>query len=168
MPASTFKGYFAGIAPSADNRRKLHEATGLAVFADESATEKQATSPVVVEAEFKLSEVSQTLRVLSEQFASLHDVFEQLKAREEPGRVVQFANRASAEDRAEEASALIYQLIAVLDSFRTSALERDSLRRRVHGQDVGYLTSLGTALLEEERFQSWSAVSSYRPLGVRR
>lgn len=168
MPASTFKGYFAGIAPSADNRRKLHEATGLAIFADEGVTEKQTTSPVVVEAESKLSEVSQTLRVLSEQFASLHDVFEQLKAREEPGSVVPFPNRASADDRAEEATSLIYRLIAVLDSFRTSRIERDSLRRHVHGPDVGYLASLATALLEEERFESWSAVSSYRPLGVRR
>lgn len=168
MPASTFKGYFAGIAPNPENRRKLHEATGLAVFADEAPSSAPPASPVVVEADAKLSEVSQTLRLLSEQFASLHDVFEELKAREQPGRVVPFPQRASADERADEAIAILYRLIAVLDSFRSSAVERDVLRRRLHGPDVGYLASLATALLDEDRFDSWNNVSSYRPLGVRR
>lgn len=168
MPASTFKGYFAGIAPSPTNRKKLHEATGLAVFAASGSVVASATSPVVDEADARLSEVSQTLRMLSEQFASLHDVFEQLKAREQPGRLIPFPERISVDERADEASALLYRLIAVLDSFRSSPAERDALRRHLHGPDVGYLASLATALLDEDRFHSWSAVSSYRPLGVRR
>lgn len=168
MPPSTFKGYFAGIAPSPDNRRRLHEATGLAVFGEAVTPSEAPASPVVDEADAKLSEVSQTLRLLSEQFASLHDVFEQLKAREQPGRVVPFPQRASSDERADEAIAILYRLITVLDSFRSSPAERDVLRNRLHGPDVGYLVSLATALLDEDRFQSWSTVSSYRPLGIRR
>jgi hypothetical protein len=167
MPASTFKAYFTGRVPSPDNRKKLHEATGLAVFAERSPSEP-AASPVVVEADARLSEVSQTLRLLAEQFASLHDVFEQLKAREQPGRLIPFPQRASAAERADEAVAILYQLITVLDSFRSAPADRDVLRRRIHGPDVGYLVSLATALLDEDRFHSWDAVSSYRPLGVRR
>lgn len=163
IPASTFKGYFAGIVPVPENRKRLYEATGLAVFDDAAAT-----SPVVDEADARLSDVSQTLKLLSEQFASLHDLFEQLKAGEQAGRVIPFPQRVSADERAEEASALLYRLIAVLDSFRASAEERDLLRRQLHGPDVGYLASLATALLDEDRFHSWNSVSSYRPLGVRR
>jgi hypothetical protein len=165
IPASTFKGYFSGITPIAENREKLYQATSLAVFAPEPS---MATSPVVDEADARLSDVSGTLRILSEQFASLHEVFEQLKAREQPGRLVPLRQRVSADDRAEEVSALTYRLIAVLDSFRSSAAERNTLRGHLHGPDVGYLASLATALLDEDRFQSWNSVSSYRPLGVQR
>lgn len=168
MPVTTFKGYFSGSAPTPENRRRLYAATGLDIFADQHASTMTPPSPVVVEAESKLSEVSQTLRVLSEQFASLHEVFEQLKTRDEPARVVSLPQRANAADRAEEAVALIYELIALLDGFRGAKEDRDALRRRIHGPDVGYLASLATALLDEERFESWSAVSSYRPLGIRR
>lgn len=170
MPASTFKGYFAGITPSSENRPKLYALTGLEIFSDAEAGASPSitASPVVVEAESKLSDVSETLRVLSQQFASLHELFEQLKAVDQPGRVVAFPQRASADERADEAAALVYRLIAVLDSFRSSAAERDVFRRRIHGPDVGYLASLATALLDEQKFHSWNAVSSYRPLGLRR
>jgi hypothetical protein len=164
MPPTTFRGYFRGVLPTPVNRAKLHAVTGLAALGGPEA----AASPVVVEADAKLSEVSETLRMLSEQFASLHEVFEQLKAREKPAQVVQFPRRASTVDRANEANALLYRLIAVLDTFRSSRADRDELRRHLHGPDVGYLASLATALLEEDRFESWNAVSSYRPLGVQR
>jgi hypothetical protein len=59
-------------------------------------------------------------------------------------------------------------LIAILDTFRDDEHDRVVLRQRLHGPDVGYLISLVAALLDETKFQSWSAVSSYRPLGVRR
>ncbi|MDP9224525.1 MAG: hypothetical protein M3P18_11860 [Actinomycetota bacterium] len=169
MPPTTFRGYFRGIAPTPANRAKLHAATGLAVFDDtKTGTQTTTAAPVVDEADARLSEVSDTLRVLSEQFASLHEVFEQLKAREQPAQLVPFPKRASTVQRADEVNTLLYRLIAVLDGFRSSRADRDVLRRRLHGPDVGYLASLATALLEEERFQSWDAVSSYRPLGVQR
>jgi hypothetical protein len=166
IPSSTFNDYFAGGIPRQANRKKLYEATGLAILGSEESPAAEASSPVVDEADARLSDVSQTLRVLSEQFASLHEVFEQLKAREQPGRLVPLRKRGSAEEQAEEVSALIYRLIAVLDSFRASSADRDALRHHLHGPDVGYLASLATALLDEDRFQSWRSVSSYRPLGV--
>jgi hypothetical protein len=166
MPPTTFRGYFRGVAPNRTNRAKLQAVTGLAVFDDAESTAGPTASPVVDEADARLSEVSETLRMLSEQFASLHEVFEQLKAREKPARLVPFPRRASNAERADEVNTLLYRLIAVLDSFRSSRADRDVLRRRLHGPDVGYLASLATALLEEDRFQSWNAVSSYRPLGV--
>jgi hypothetical protein len=166
IPASTFKGYFAGITPVPENRQRLYEATELAVFAPRRLA--NVSSPVVNEVEARLSEVSGTLRILSEQFASLHEVFEELKARDQPGQLVPLRQRLPVDDRAEEVSALIYRLIAVLDSFRASAADRNTLRGRLHGPDVGYLASLATALLDEDRFRSWDSISSYRPLGVQR
>lgn len=171
IPKSTFLDYFNGAEPKSFHREKLYGATRLDVFAPPKPQppEPDEESPSVNELEARLAEVAETLRLLSDQFGSLHEVLEHMKiATRPPGRILPFRSSATAEMRAEGVEQLTYSLIAALETFRKSAADRQLLRTRLHGPDVGYLLALMNALLDEEKFQSWSSISSYRPLGVRR
>jgi len=178
IPRSTFKDYFYGAKPTALNRAKLYAATDLEIFAGDGPPARGAQTQAPVgesdpdhaarEADARLAEVSQTLRTLSDQFADLHKVLDQLKAKDGPARVIAFPAGAAADQRAEATVQLLYRLIAALETFRSSARDREALRRALHGPDVGYLYSLADALLDEEKFERWGEISSYRPLGARR
>jgi hypothetical protein len=169
IPKTTFGDYFRGRSdPRGRNRQMLREITGLDILAREPDTHESVSATRADEVEDRLAEVAETLRVLSEQFAHLHEVFQHMKEEPEPARVYSLKQRQSVDDRARVVEDLMYQLIAALESFRTSAEDRRLLRGRLHGPDVGYLLALMNALQDENRFESWSAISSYRPLGVRR
>ena len=173
IPQSSFVEYFYGRKPSRKHSHSLHEATGLDVFdvamppGSKVGEPKGPAGPVDM-AEAKLSEVSDTLRVLAEQFNNLHGVFETMKEGSKKGRIVPFPKREGPERRAALTVELLYELVVALDTFRSSPHDRAVLREKVHGPDVGYLISLLNALMDEDRFQTWNAVSSYRPLGVQR
>lgn len=174
IPKTTFRDYFFGSEPRGKYKAIMWEVTGLDLLADAGPERRakgratQGETPAVDEVEQRLKEVADTLRLLSDQFAHLHGVFEHLKEERAPARVLKFKPREEAKVRAEAAERLMYQLIAALETFRSSIADREQLRAKLHGPDVGYLLSLMTALQDEDKYASWSAMSSYRPLGVRR
>jgi hypothetical protein len=169
IPKTTFRDYFFGSEPKGKHRKTLFEATGLAALADAAPAESDAgDSETVSQAERRLDEVAETLRTLSEQFASLHNVFEELKHQRGPARILPFKKREPATARAKSVEGLMYQIIAALESFRSSAQDRAILRQTLHGPDVGYLVTLMNALQDEKKYETWDALSSYRPLGSRR
>lgn len=169
IPKTTFRNYFFGAEPKGAHRRSLHVATGLAIFADNVRDDAgEGDSETVSQAEQRLAEVADTLRVLSEQFSNLHNVFEELKQQRGPARILPFKTREPAIARAKGVEALMYQIIAALETFRSSADDRNTLRQTLHGPDVGYVLALMNAIQDEEKYETWNAMSSYRPLGVRR
>jgi hypothetical protein len=170
IPKTTFRNYFFGAEPSGKNRATLHEATGLDLLADVAPVSRieGADTPSVDEVEDRLTEVAETLRLLSDQFADLHGILETIKKDREPAQVLKFKPRDSAHKRAEAVERLMYQLVAALETFRSASGDREVLRQKLHGPDVGYLLSLMNALQDEDKYSSWDAMSSYRPLGIRR
>ncbi len=132
-----------------------------------SDSEQGAASPVE-QLDEKLSQVSHTLRLLSDQLDTLHDVFEHLKEQKKSSaQILAFPAKENAETRVRAIEQLLYRFIAALETFRTSSSDRQVLRDSLHGPDVGYLLALLNALLDEAKYESWAAMSSYRPLGVR-
>src|SRR5207248_3111341 len=123
---TTFRDFFFGSEPRGPYRQILREATELSVFADveqDARTESTGTSgasATVSQAERRLAEVAETLRVLSQQFTDLHNVFEELKQTQRgPARILPFKTREPAIERAKAVESVMYQLIAELETFRS-------------------------------------------------
>lgn len=170
IPKTTFRNYFFGAEPKGKNRAILHDVTGLDLLEAEAPARgrESAGTPSVDDVERQLQDVASTLRLLSDQFTNLSGVVEDLKQERAPAQILRFKPRESAKKRAEATERLMYQLMAALETFRSTANDREVLRQKLHGPDVGYLLALMNALQDEDKYASWDAMSSYRPLGVRR
>jgi len=84
-------------------------------------------------------------------------------APERVGRPASPTQPVSARGHAQKTLSLLHSLDRELSYFRdASKTEREVLRRIVHGQDVGYITSLLRALYDEDKFESWQLFATYR------
>ncbi len=150
---STLGDYFKGRhQPSPENRQKLFNITGLECFKPVEREEVPQVEPPIPEAEkweVPWSEVGQQLVVVGEAFARL-------------GKLL---TRSSASDVVAHAQAVedtLYLLNDKLELFKEgSPHSRKILRQRLSGPDVGYVTTLLKALLDEEKFQNWLAMTTY-------
>lgn len=169
-----------GRRPNPKEMQKLYRATGLDYF---KLTEKKippAHKPVPrepVKAKKKpfrrlryqlppkqLNELKATLEILSdvpeiltEALSNLEDIRNSILASNTRPRYT------AVEDRIKNISNLLVLLNQELQFFKRGSPEtRAKLRRLLSGSDVGYITALLRALFDEDRFQNWMLMSTYR------
>jgi hypothetical protein len=171
IPKTTFIQYFYGAIPRPPHNMVLYEATGLEIVRNEpGAHQRSRTSESPVDQlDETLSQVSRTLRLLSDQLGTLHEVFEHVKSQNKSAaRILPFPAKEKVDTRVKVVKQMLYGFIAALETFRSSGADRQALRDSLHGPDVGYLLALLNALLDEAKYESWAAISSYHPLEARR
>ena len=119
---------------------------------------------------FKTEEQSFDIGVLAREVKALREKIDQIDTRFGEARIYQEMTKKptsnSAEERARNVMKLLMSLSKELEFFkRCSENERNSFKKIVPGQDVGYITTLLRALYDEDKFQRWLLFSTYTMKG---
>jgi len=160
IPESTFTNYFSGHGfPGARNRAEF-----VALIERLTSSDQQLVVDLAKGNQKKRPKMAEgTEAELKNLLAKVLSKFQQLT--EEIHRMKDGGEKAARTppEHAERVLALLYSLDRELQYFRdASSADRDYLRRIVHGQDVGYITSLLRALYDEDKFQSWQLFANYQ------
>jgi hypothetical protein len=162
IPESTFMNYFSGHGfPGARNRAEFVSLIERLTPSDQQVVvtlssrhqpRKEPMMPEGIESDLK-----DLLNKVVSKFQQLTEEIHRMK--NDGGE----PSPKTPREHAEKVLALLFSLDRELQYFRdASSAERDYLRRVVHGQDVGYITSLLRALYDEDKFQSWQLFANYQ------
>jgi len=163
IPKSTFSNYFSGHGFPGDRNRAEF------VSLIEGLTPPDQKITVKVSAKDLLPRKFSTTHKGDE--TEVRDLLDKIEAKfqqlTEEVRKVQLDRGHSTprtpREHADKLLELLYSLDRELQYFRNgSPSDREQLRRVVHGQDVGYITSLLKALYDEDKFQSWQLFANYQ------
>jgi hypothetical protein len=160
IPESTFSNYFSGHGfPGVRNRTEF-----VALIERLTPSEQQIVVDLAKDNQKKRQMMAEGTEVeLKDLINKVLSKFQQLT--EEIHRMKDGGEKAARtpSEHAERVLALLYSLDRELQYFRNASVaDRDYLRRIVHGQDVGYITSLLRALYDEDKFQSWQLFANYQ------
>ncbi len=150
---STLGDYFKGRhQPSPENRQKLFKVTGLECFkpTEEEVSRVKSPIPQPEKWDVPLNNIGQQLVVIGQAVAQL-------------GKLLSHPSTSDVAARVQAVEDTIYALNDELEFFKEgSPHSRGILRRRLNGPDVGYVTTLLKALFDEEKFQDWLAMTTYK------
>lgn len=151
---STLGDYFKGRhQPSAENRQKLFKATGLECFKPTEVEEAPQVEPPIPEPEKQgvpWSDVGQQLLVIGKAITQL-------------GKLLTRSSTLDVVTHVQAVEDTLYTLNDELEFFKEgSPHSREILCQRLSGPDVGYVTTLLKALFDEEKFQNWLAMTTYK------
>ena len=162
----TLKGFLGGKKPRPETRARLFRGTGLACFradGQEAIFPASAMSAVGREPSVDLlcGAISKASVLLSELNVALQELNSALG--DWQARTVKPSSEESTDGRVGAVHSLLYILNDQLSLFRDgSAQDRQRLRSHLNGPDVGYITTLLRAVLDEDKFQSWLAMTTHR------
>jgi len=183
IPFGTFRHFFEkGHTPSQKNMEKLYQATHLECF--KRKEEKLVPSPKppdegkerpVLTKELKLEEsLDRLIRTLEEiidfpkKLSELAEGLNELKDISGKGSIsnaiaLSSPSSASVEAHIETVNILLFALNRELEFFKKGSKDsREKLRQTLSSPDVGYITALLRALFDEDRFQNWLLMSTYK------
>jgi len=162
----TLKGFLGGKEPRPETRAKLFRGTGLECFRGDSrgttssafASPEVGVEPSVDSLRTAISKASTLLTELNAALQELNSALGTWKA-----RGLELGAAEGADGHVGAVHSLLYLLNDQLSVFRNgTSQDRQRLRTHLNGPDVGYITTLLRALLDEGKFQSWLAMTTHR------